>query len=241
MVEAPTVVSQVVTKPAETEEDKQRWFAHEAAFGLPEGTVRAAIALLVIGADLFMNCWYKWAPESLDTWATVAFTYYFVSAAMGPAGVRATAKIAVVLGALLLATSAQAALFQTEQVSVGPTPSIVGTSSGRSRIRIKNADPTSTKLRCGSSERPIVAEFYNFGAGEAVEIGDGGTLWGGSTAEVAVLCASADATPQVVAIVEEGRMPPWTQTPTNTPTNTPVDTDTPTVTPTPTQTPTVTP
>ena len=60
--------------------EKSPWFAHAGAFGLPDGTVRALIALLVIGANLYMNCVYKWAPPGLDTWATVAFTFYFVSA-----------------------------------------------------------------------------------------------------------------------------------------------------------------
>jgi hypothetical protein len=46
--------------------------------------VRAILALLVIGADLYIQISGKAAPAGLDTWATVAFTYYFAQAMNRP-------------------------------------------------------------------------------------------------------------------------------------------------------------
>lgn len=63
-----------------------KFFDSSQAFALPEGTVRATIALMVLGADIFMQCWYKWAPPTLDTMATVAFTFYFAQGLTRPKG-----------------------------------------------------------------------------------------------------------------------------------------------------------
>lgn len=73
------VATTTVTGPIETPPSTR-------AFGLPDGSVRAAIALLVIGVDLAMNCFYKWAPPNLDTMTAVAFTFYFVGAAQKVGG-----------------------------------------------------------------------------------------------------------------------------------------------------------
>ncbi|MDR7487187.1 MAG: hypothetical protein QN187_17915 [Armatimonadota bacterium] len=64
-----------------TNGERPRFFdpTRPTAFGLPDGTVRALLAFLVISADVFMQCWYRWAPAVLDTMATVAFTFYFAS------------------------------------------------------------------------------------------------------------------------------------------------------------------
>jgi len=61
-----------------------RLFDPSLPLALPEGSVRAILALLVIGADLYIQISGKAAPAGLDTWATVAFTYYFAQAMNRP-------------------------------------------------------------------------------------------------------------------------------------------------------------
>lgn len=61
-------------------------FGHAGALGLPEGSVRALLAITVIGSNLFMQCFYKWSPASLDTMAAMAFAWYFGSAVSAASG-----------------------------------------------------------------------------------------------------------------------------------------------------------
>lgn len=126
----------------------------------------------------------------------------------------------------------------TEQVTVSQTPAPIGNSSGRARLRIRNAGAASSpSLPCGPSERPVT-EYYEIIPQDAVEFGTTTGLWQNS-AETVIKCASSSATPQAAHIIEEGSMPDWTwtPTPTHTPTSTPTDTPLNTATPTPTDTP----
>lgn len=52
-------------------------FDSSQPLALPEGSIRALLALLVIGGDIFMQCYFKWAPPALDTMAAMAFAWYF--------------------------------------------------------------------------------------------------------------------------------------------------------------------
>ena len=58
----------------------QKFFDTSQPFALPEGSIRALLALMVIGMDLFMQCWFRWSPPSMDTMASMAFAYYFAQA-----------------------------------------------------------------------------------------------------------------------------------------------------------------
>lgn len=87
----------------------RRFLDPSQPLALPEGSIRALLAIIVIGADIFMQCVYRWAPPTLDTMAALAFGNYFGAAASrspAPAGTTKGAAVAVVIASLGVAVVA---------------------------------------------------------------------------------------------------------------------------------------
>jgi hypothetical protein len=139
------------------------------------------------------------------------------------------------LGVVLGLATANAVNFNTRIVTLSSaTPVAIGDSTGRTKLQIKAAADNANAVYCGRSEQ-APAHWYEVVKGEGpmtLEQGASEPVW----------CKGV-ATPNVVYVIEEGKLVAMTKTPTSTVTPTPTSTNTatPTETPTPTDTPTETP
>lgn len=53
---------------------------HDAPLGLPDGSVKSLLALLVTGSFCYSVVWKQWAPDSLMVIASMVLGYYFKDA-----------------------------------------------------------------------------------------------------------------------------------------------------------------
>lgn len=58
--------------------------AERPPLGLPEGSVRAIIALLIVCGTLGCLLVYKWAPEALTSLCSLVVGYYYGARNQGP-------------------------------------------------------------------------------------------------------------------------------------------------------------
>lgn len=86
----------------------RRFLDPSQPLALPEGSIRALLAIIVIGADIFMQCVYRWAPPTLDTMAALAFGNYFGAAATR--GPTPAGNVKGVAGAVVVAVLGMAAV-----------------------------------------------------------------------------------------------------------------------------------